>query len=419
MSKSRQLADLLDSNGDVNTGALDNVPPSNDASALTTGTLDSARLPTSGVSASSLTTGTLPVDRVPYIGRRNLIINGAMQVAQRGTSATSINSNQYTTVDRWTTNMNSGGGTWTVTQESSSGPDGFPNSAKVECTTATGALSSNEKARWEYRIEGQDVQHFKWGTSAAESITISFWVKSNKTGTYTWEINNYDGTNTNHICKQYTINSADTWEYKTLTVVGDTDVVTENVNGTRSQMYFHLVAGTDFQSGALATAWATSTNANRAVGNVNLGDTVGNYWQITGVQLEVGSVATPFEHRSYGEELALCQRYYKRYGAPNNATVSLMYGTGAAVNSHAGQVGLQHSPIMRAVPVIEHTGTASDYGIKSKNVLHVCTGVPQFTLVNFETTGLWFQSTGNLSSGDALHLLNNTTSGFVAFNAEL
>jgi hypothetical protein len=271
-------------------------------------------------------TGTVVTTASPSLGRRNLIINGAMQVAQRGTSATGVNTNGYRTVDRWTTNMNSGGGTWTVTQESSGGVSGFPYSTKIECTTATGTLSGTEKARWEYRPEGQDLKLLKWGTSDAETITISFWVKSNKTGTYTWEINNYDGTTTNHICKQYTIDAADTWEYKTLTVVGDTGVSTRNTNGTGSNMYFHLVAGPDLQSGTLATSWAVSTNANRAAGNVNLGDTVGNYWQITGVQLEVGSVATPFEHRSYGEELAACQRYYTTLGQGILSSLPVIFG---------------------------------------------------------------------------------------------
>mgnify|MGYP001465391336 CR=1 FL=1 len=293
--------------------------------------IDSDGIVSGGITADSLNVGQIG-------GRRNMVLNGAMQVAQRGTSVTGVNTNGYRTVDRWTTNMNSGGGTWTVTQESSGGVSGFPYSTKIECTTATaGTLSSNEKARWEYRNEGQDLQLLKWGTSDAEAITISFWVKSNKTGTYTLEINNSDGTSTNHICKQYTIDAADTWEYKTLTCVGDTGVSTKNDNTTGIQMFFHLVAGTDFTSGTLATSWATSDSTNRAVGNVNLGDTIGNYWQITGVQLEVGSVATPFEHRSFGEELALCQRYFcKSYNYEISPGASLSVDNLEGANATSG-----------------------------------------------------------------------------------
>jgi len=242
------------------------------------------------------------------LSNRNLIINGAMQVAQRGTSETGVTSGNYKNApDRFRLEATSAG-TWTVSQ-STTAPEGFSNSYKFECTTANGSLSADSKLSILQRIEGQNLQHLKKGTSSAESITVSFWVRSSKTGTYIVQIKDQD--NTRSYSQAYTISSANTWEYKTITYAGDTTGALDNDNGDSLRIFWWLVAGTDFTSGTLATAWESSTNANRAVGQINLADTVGNEWQITGVQLEVGETATPFEHRSYGDELARCQRYYE------------------------------------------------------------------------------------------------------------
>ena len=150
----------------------------------------------------------------------------------------------------------------------------------------------------------------KKGTSGAESITLSFWVRSAKTGTYIVQLKDQD--NARSYSQAYTISSADTWEHKTLTYAGDTTGVLDNDNADSFRIFWWLVAGSNFTSGTLATAWESTTNANRAVGQINLADTVGNEWYITGVQLEVGEQATPFEHRSFGDELVRCQRYYEK-----------------------------------------------------------------------------------------------------------
>ena len=360
-------------------------------------------------------TGTVVTTASPSLGRRNMVLNGSMAVAQRGTSATGVNTSGYRTVDRWLTNMNSGGGTWTVTQESSGGVSGFPYSTKIECTTATGTLSANEKARWEYRSEGQDLKLLKWGTSDAETITISFWVKSNKTGTYTWEINNDDGSTTNHICKQYTIDAADTWEYKTLTVVGDTGVSTKNDNTNGSSMYFHLVAGPDLQSGTLATSWASFGNTNRAAGNVNLGDTVGNYWQITGVQLEVGSVASTYEHRSYGEELAACQRYYYKH---IDGSEGGFVGAGAYVITNRVDIAVHFPVTMRTSPTIVQT-TGSEYYYTYDGGIDYFDG---WSGITSETTkGTYLYVTANVSGdvGQGVTVTVSNSGATVAFQAEL
>ena len=241
------------------------------------------------------------------LSNRNMIINGAMEVAQRGTSVTSVTTADYRTCDRFLFGPTSG--TYTVTQESSaSTADGFTNSLKIE-TTATG---SGTNATVQQRIEGHNLQHLGYGTSSAKQTTVSFYVKSNKTGTYTLEL--YSADSTRQVSKNYTIDASGTWERKTITFPGDTGNGFDNDAGLSLYLFWWVAAPSSFTSGTQNTsAWASATNANRVSSSiVDISDTVGNYWEITGVQLEVGDTATPFEHRSYGDELARCQRYYAK-----------------------------------------------------------------------------------------------------------
>tara|TARA_Y100000034_G_scaffold124304_1_gene172289 strand:- start:36 stop:1061 length:1026 start_codon:yes stop_codon:yes gene_type:complete len=249
-----------------------------------------------------------------------MIINGAMQVAQRGTSQASITSSGYYTVDRWRTGV-SNAGTWTQTQSTDvPSAQGFFNSTKLDCTTDDASLGAGDIVYYTYRSEGQNLQYLKKGTSSAESLTLLFWVKSNKTGTYICELQDSD--NNRSTSKSYTISSADTWEKKTITFDGDTTGAFDNDNARSLDLNFWLVAGSNHTSGTLQTSWNTLTDANRAVGQVNLADSTSNEWYITGVQLEAGQTATPFEQRTYGEELALCRRYlstFRKDGGGNTA----------------------------------------------------------------------------------------------------
>ena len=273
----------------------------------------------SGAALANVGTGNITADylNIGHIGgRRNLIINGAMQVAQRGTSTSSYTSDGYSVCDRWMYRVSSLG-TWTISKDTSVVPSGFGSSTKWQCTTADASPAAGDTLTFSQRLEGQDLQQLKKGLASAEQVTLSFWVRSSKTGTYIVEL--YDADNTRHISKSYTIDSADTWEYKTITYAGDTTGQLANDNGRSLDVNFWLGSGTNFTSGTLATSWASVTNANRAVGQVNLGDSASNNWYITGIQLEVGSVATPFERRSYGEELTACQRYYYEYSSKHVA----------------------------------------------------------------------------------------------------
>ena len=252
------------------------------------------------------------------LSNRNLIINGAMQVAQRGTSSTGITSSGYKTVDRFKTNISSLG-TYTQSQ-STSAPNGFAFSLKMDCTTADASPSSGDYLNVATIFEGQNLQRLKKGTSDALQMTLSFWVKSAKTGTYIVEFNDTD--NSRSTSQSYTISSANTWENKTITVPADTTGTLTNDENSSLEVIFWLAAGSNLTSGTLATVWESRTNANRAVGQVNLSDSTSNDWYITGVQLEVGEQATPFEHRSYADELARCMRYFERIGGYDYAFIA-------------------------------------------------------------------------------------------------
>lgn len=244
------------------------------------------------------------------LGTKNIIINGAMQVAQRGTSTSSITSGGYHSVDRFAFSPQTLG-TWTMSQDTDvPGGQGFANSVKMLCTTADASPATGDFLLLSQGIEGQNLQQLKKGTANAESVTLSFWVKSNKTGLYIAEL--FDGTNARHINKSFTIDTTDTWEKKTITYAGDTTGTLANDNSGALYLYFWLGAGSTYTSGTLQTSWGAATSANRAVGVANLADTTSNYMNITAVQLEVGDTATPFEHLQYGQQLALCQRYYEK-----------------------------------------------------------------------------------------------------------
>lgn len=185
-------------------------------------------------------------------------------------------------------------------------------------------------------------------------MTISFWVKSNKTGTYILEIRDLD--NNRHNSKSYTISSSATWEKKTITYSGDTTGALDNDNAASFRVYWWLAAGSDKSSGTLATSWAATNEANRAVGQVQLTDTANNYWQITGVQIEVGDTATDFEHRSYGEELSRCHRYCQMDSSTTSGHNWHMYGMGYAAGATYSYINVElHTP-MRAVPSLVEAG---------------------------------------------------------------
>jgi hypothetical protein len=290
---------------------------------------------------------------------RNIIINGDMSQAQRSTSVSSISSGTaYDTVDRFSRNIGSAG-TWTISQSTDVPTgQGFAKSLKMDCTTANGSLSSGSEFVLRQNVEGQNLQYLKKGTSSAESTTLSFWVKSNKTGTYICEL--VDNDNSRQISQSYTISSADTWEKKEITFAGDTSGAFGNDNGNSLTIGWWLVAGSDFTSGTLSTTWTSSTNANRVVGQVNLADSTSNEWYITGVQLEVGTAASDFEFLPFDVNQQRCQRYYFKTGGTSATAVGNASKNFMNVLVHAGTDarGQFFRPtMMRASPTFAANGS--------------------------------------------------------------
>ena len=290
-------------------------------------------------------------------GRRNIIINGEMKCSQRSTSATSITSTGYHALDRFAL-LYTDAGTWTMAQ-SSTAPTGFANSFKLDCTTAKASLASNSRLFVQTKIEGQDVQQLKKGTSDAEYVTLSFYVRSNKTGTY--QVNLEDNDNTRIIGATYTIDSADTWERKVIPFIGDTTGAFADDTGDSLAIMWALVAGTDNSSGAVPTSWEAKVNTDRGAGlSINLADNTANEWLITGVQLEIGNVTSPiYEHRSFGEEMQLCYRYYYQRQV---ATNFMKIGHGRAYNTSNSTATYSVPVPMRGNPT-GSISAASDVGV--------------------------------------------------------
>ena len=280
------------------------------------------RKPT-GIAGEAMLRAETPQEQFNLIGagRRRINQNGDMRIAQRGTSSTS---NGYL-VDRYKS-YNATGATYTQSQGTTSPPEGFGHYLKINTDTADTSIGSSEYFQLSHAVEGQDVIGSGWGTSSAIPITLSFWVKSNVTGTYAVEIQTgLGGYESSH---NYTIDASGVWEYKTVTFPAFTATAIPMDNLAGFILNWWLAAGSTWNTGAISPEWTTG-NSGRASGQVNLFAAQNNYWQITGVQLELGKVATPFEHRSYGEELALCQRYYQRYGetGAGNYGPTIGYGT--------------------------------------------------------------------------------------------
>jgi hypothetical protein len=353
-------------------------------------------------------------------GRRNIVINGAMQVAQRGTTGTLNNGgSDFHSADRfYSSEEGAFTGAFTVSNDTDS-PAGFSNSTKWDCTTADTTLGAGDSFFVDHKIEAQNLQQLSYGTSDALKMTLSFFIKSNKTGTYVAWLYNYDANR--QVSVLYTISVANTWEHKTLTFPADTTGSFNNDNGVGMVIRFIMGSGTTYTSGTAPSAWQSLVDANRYVGQtVNLADSTDNFMNITGVQLEVGEQATPFEHRSFGEELALCQRYYERYetSGGNYARFGIFQCTGTT--SAFGAIDYKVSKRTAAVSldtVLTRLALSDD-----DNAMLPVTGISIDSNCNsFENTSLSIvASGGGLVAGECTQLLSeNVNNGYIAIDAEL
>ena len=336
-------------------------------------------------------------------GRRNIMYNGAMKIAQRG-DQTSL-TNGYTGCDRW--KFDRSGAAVVTGKQTGSGnipENGFPNAVHIDVTTADSSVAAGDLGLLRQYIESQDLQHLKFGTSSAESLTLSFWVKSPKTGTHWVEIYAYDAAKFNSA--SYTVSSANTWEKKTVTFVGETSTVIPNDNTHGFVVQWWLMAGSTYSSGTHAGNVWHATNANRVPGQVNVLDNTSNNFYLTGVQLEVGSL-TEFEHRSFDEELILCQRYYQKSyvyeTVPGTATQHGSWSTGG----HQGGTStayvegvINFERLMRATPTI----TLYDHNGNSNKCARLATGVARYQNESISTSqvnarGITMYSTTGTAAG--------------------
>jgi hypothetical protein len=357
------------------------------------------------LSFTSVSSGSLPF--------KNLFINGDMQIAQRSTSVASITTDGYYTVDRMKFLISSLG---TFTQSQSTDVptgQGFSKSLKLDCTTADASPSAGDYIVLQQLFEGQNLQYLKKGTASALSLTASFWVKSTKTGTFISNL--YDSSNARSVSKSYTVNTTNTWEFKTVTFPADTTGTFTNDNSNALALNFWLGAGTDFTSGTLNTTWESSTTANRAVGQVNIADSTSNDWLITGVQLEAGTSATDFEFLPIDVSLGRCQRYYYQFVNGNNQ----MVGSGAYISSTRVDVNVFFPVQMRVNPTfVQSTGSNYYYVVYNGAVDYF----DAWTAVTSETkngTFLYVTSGVSGAAGAGTTSTTSNASSSLAFDSEL
>ena len=286
---------------------------------------------------------------------RNVIINGAMNVAQRGTSTTGLGANgaNYSTVDRFYTYANGTAGRFTMTQDSSA-PDGFANSLKLDCTTADTSIAAAEQLVLAQVIEGQNLQHLNKGTSSALPVAVSFYVKGNASATYMCAL--IDNDNNRMSTKQFSVTTD--WTRITINVPADTTGALDDDNAGSFNLNFYLHAGSNLTGGTYtASTWGASTDANRAVGISSFFDSTDRTFFLTGVQLEVGQNPTEFEHEPFERTLYKCERYYQQLGGYTDAYTRLSAPT--VVGNTQANWTFPFKTIMRATPAL--TATAANW----------------------------------------------------------
>jgi len=343
------------------------------------------------------------------LGDKNIIINGAMTVNQRGNQTNTSGSAVYF-VDRWNF-IETTGALAANLQQSTVVPSGqgFGNSLLIDCTTVDSSVAASHVSVVRQVIEGQNLQRLAYGTSSAKSLTISFWVRSTKTGVYNLEIYHYNssGGNSRTQNHSYTISQADTWEYKTIIFSGDTSLAADNDNRDTFYVQWALSAGSDLTSGTQQTTWGDYDATKRFAGQVNFFDSTDNNFYLTGVQMEVGDVATPFEHEDYGTTLAKCQRYFQKISGGSDRFVYAGKGQGTTTVDATIPltVSLRASPTMNAVDsrafndagLTTSSSTTPTVNNYSDNDTHLAINIAGFSGLTNNEVNTWGLSSNQLN----------------------
>ena len=346
--------------------------------------------------------------------------NGSMDICQRSTSVTGITSEQKLT-DRWSLNIGSSGA-FTFTIGTGPGTFGLNKCIKLDCTTANASGSDADANMYiTIPLEGQDVQLFRKGTSDAKTFTVSFFVKSNKTGTGIVEI--WDRDNDRILSKTYTIDSADTWERKCINYTMETANALDNDNAKSLMVGWWIESGADFDGGTLGTSWADRVDANRAVGQtLNIASSTDNEFLLTGCMMVPGTFTTEtipdFVNETFAENLVRCQRYCQLIKADATTTRFAM-GFNNSTSQAEGAVYLPVS--MRTGPTLVTSGTASDYGLTVAGAIGTCSSIP--IVGNASNTNPYFQDVfftqNSLTANNPVGLCGKTTDGFLRFESEI
>ena len=371
------------------------------------------------INTTGIVTATSFVPTVGQLSHRNIIINGAFQVAQRGTSH---GSSGYRTVDRFQfsgAGLNASITTAQVDVASGTTPytSGFRKAYKLTNGAQTGP-DAGDTMVFLYRVEAQDLANSGWNyTSSSSYVTFSYWVKSSVAQNFFVTLKSGDGTPQKYATETGSL-TADTWTKITKTIPGASNVQFDNDNGEGLEIEWSIFRGTN-QTGSMSlNAWAANNNSVRTPDQTSTFYTTnGATFEITGVQLEVGPVATPFEHRSFGDELRRCERYYqKKDNYPNQP-----YGVGNIDGANQGQLHVTLITSMRQKPTLETTGSAGDYGLRVRST-QTCTGVPVMPSLTASTDSVFLEiprASHGFTDGQACFCVAINSNSFLAFNAEL
>ena len=337
-------------------------------------------------------------------GRRNIIYNGEMKVAQRSASETGLGAAAgYFTLDRWNINVGSTAGRFTMAQVAD-GPPGFANCLKISTTTADTSIAATELLLLEQKLEGQDLQQLKKGTASAEQFTISFWVKGNANAVFVCEI--FDVDNTRSITQSFAVTTS--WNRIELTFAADTSDPLDDDTAFSLGIVFWLHAGSNFTSGTFAVnTWNDATTANRVAVDdfTSIFDSTSRTFFITGVQMELGATATVNESRSFGEELALCQRYYQEWGGNSD---NERIGNGFNYNTTQARVDMVLPVAMRAAPTLS-SPDVTKWSVEGAMGAIACTAIAvdqpstKIAAINF-TVG------SGLTAGQGVHIMAGSNS---------